>query len=177
MANKAANAATGGGLFLSMLLLATPLAPLALPSAAGMIVARICRKMKDDQIEREEREERENNNYNSRRSEAMNNLPILRDQYPYGGITPYNPSYGLYTPPTIYATSPETELVRFSPKLGANVLLKQSLDLTLANLANSSLATEFATQRRGVRGAIVRRKEILGITFSKDITEFFFEPI
>lgn len=171
MANKAANAATGGGLFLSALLLATPLAPLALPSAAGMIVARICRKMKDDQIEREERE---NYNYNSRRSETMsNNYPVLFDSLTRNAM----PSYGSFNSFPVVTTSPETELARFSPKLGADVLLKQSMDRALANLANSSLATEFAIQGRGVRGAIVRRKEILGITFSKDITEFFFEPI
>jgi len=169
MANNVANAGTAGGLLFSLLLLTTPMAPLALPSAAAIIVVRVCRKMKDDQIEREEREERKNH---SRRSEAMNNLPILRNEYPYGSLAPYGSS-SFFTP-TVFTTSPETEIARFSPKRATKMLERQFLLTTSVDLANSSAVTEFAAQGRGSHVRITHRKGFLGLKV--DEIEFSIRP-
>ena len=162
MANKRANTATGAGLLFSLSLLVTPAAPLALPAATAMIVARICRKMKDDQIEREERatiEDEKTYNPIHWRSEEMNNFPVI----PYRHPTEIMPCYNLLNTPTILPTSPETELARLFPERAAKVLERKFLLQTSVDLANSAAVTEFASQGRDSHVRITHRTGFLGL--------------
>lgn len=65
--------------------------------------------------------------------------------------------------PTVIRPSPETELARFSPGRAASLLLEQSENLTLVDLANSLTAREFASQGRGTEFTVERK--FFGITY------------
>lgn len=101
------------------------------------------------------------------------NLPVLHNRGSTG-VVPYDP-YPLGSTTFLTTTSPETELARNSPELATNVLLKQSLDRSLADLANSSVATEFARQGRGTYAAARRRKHFFGL--AGESAEFIIKPI
>ncbi len=75
--------------------------------------------------------------------------------------------------PTVFTTSPETELARRSPRRAESLLRRQSENCTLVDLANSSTATEFARQGRGTKYTI--RHRFLGIPIGS--TEYGIEPI
>ncbi len=110
--------------------------------------------------------------HNNRRSEVMNNFPIVHNRTDTG-IIPYDP-YPL-SPSTTFLTpaSPETEIARISPPLAARVLMQQSLDQSLVSLANSSVATEFARQGRGTFVAARRKRHFFG----GETTEIIIRPI
>lgn len=172
MANKRANTAAGAGLLFSLGLLATPAAPLALLSFTSVVVARVCRKMMDDNIEREERASRkEVSTYNpvNWRSEDMNYFPLTPYKNP-NEVMPYN----WLNTPTIYPTSPETEIASIFPARAAKVLERKFLFQTSVDLANSESVTEFARQGRGSHVRITHRTGFLGLKV--DQIDFHISP-
>jgi len=103
------------------------------------------------------------------RRQKMSNLPTRYNPNPYDFYNSHIP-----LTPTIFSQSPESVIAELNSKLAADVLKKQSGDAVLTSLMNSSVATQFAAQGRGVRA----RTKIWRSWFTgAETTEAFVVPI
>lgn len=96
------------------------------------------------------------------KEETMSSLLPMR----YSGI----PSF-LDMPYVPTRVDPLAELARQAPSLAHEVMLKHSQDKMIEGLANSSVATEFAKQGRGVRMGVRRYR-----TLFSEVTESYILP-
>ncbi|GBE17211.1 hypothetical protein BMS3Abin15_01048 [bacterium BMS3Abin15] len=153
---EAANAATGVGIAGCIFMLLNPVT--AIIGAAGIpaiIGARIFRFSMDNKEEKEI-QERRNTDMDTDLIPHMHNRPL---SYPFS-----------HTPISV---EPEAVLAKFRPDLAADVLKTKSSDRLLSNLANSSVATEFARQGRGTHAAVKRTKHFFG----GETTEAIIRPV
>lgn len=159
--NPGANFATGLGMTACGAALFCPAtAPIA---AVGLVLLPIARGIRAALDKHEEKKE-----VRQRRRE-MNSLPTR-----YGlDYDPFPVRYPHYDP-FIVSQSPESIIAEYNPSLGAGVLKKQSADNVLTSLMNSSVATEFARQGRGVRAGVRIRKSWFS---GAETTEAFIKPI
>ncbi len=165
MSNPGANAGLGLGIGASIALLFTPAAPLAPFGVGATIIARLIRKKMDDNNSKKEAEERERRKNKGR---EVANMPIysFNSRPSYHDYALSNPALdwkNRYADPSIVATTtPETVFAENKPFLFADLVSRQSLDDAMAQIANSSVATEFARQGMGTHVAARRKKHLFG---------------
>jgi hypothetical protein len=171
--NETANNATAFGMTLAIGALFSPITvPIGLLGIICIPIARGVRAVLDNQAEKNEEREREERE--EREDDVMKNimgLPTVRSVFPelddYSSL-----SSSLRFLPTV--PSPEDTIARFCPNLAASLLRTESGNNLLNNLANSSVATEFARQGRGTRAGVRTKKNWFT---GGETTEAFIEPI
>ncbi|MDD5032120.1 MAG: hypothetical protein PHR36_03690 [Patescibacteria group bacterium] len=176
--NEEANNLTAFGMTLAVgALLFPPTAPAGVVGIIIIPIARGIRYLLDKQAENTENNKTEEGDGGDTIM-MRRGLPMARTGLPGfyddDDDRPLCPSIYSWPQAPSFSSSPEDTIARVKPHLAVSLLRTQSGNTLLGNLANSSVATEFARQGRGTRAGVRTRRSWLT---GSETTEAFIEPI